>query len=57
MNAERVALVDGADNVIAELVLAHEEDGWLTGTVVSQQFPAKVKKALDWYDEVMETRC
>ncbi len=56
MNAERVTLADAAGNVIANLLLTSEEDGWFTGTVLSQQFPPEVKRALDWYDEVVENQ-
>jgi hypothetical protein len=56
MTAENVALADDAGNVVAELLLTHEDDGWFTGTVLSQRLPPHVKEALDWYDEVVENQ-
>jgi hypothetical protein len=56
MNAERMALADADGNVLAQLLLTGEEDGWFTGTVISQRLSPEVKKALDWYDEVVENQ-
>jgi hypothetical protein len=56
MNAERVVLEDSNGNIVAQFVLTCEEDGWFTGTVISQQLPPQLKKALDWYDEVVQNQ-
>lgn len=56
MNAERVVLADPAGNVVAELLLSAEQDGWFTGTLHSQRLAPQLKKALDWYDEVVENQ-
>jgi hypothetical protein len=47
-------LVDPDGNTLAELLIADEEEGWFTGKVVWQHFPFEVKKALAWYDEVVQ---
>ena len=41
-------------NTLAELQVAGEEQGWFTGEVVWQSFPFELKKALAWYDEVVQ---
>jgi len=56
MNAERVVLTDLAGNAVAEMLLTGEQDGWFTGTLHSQRLPPQLKKALDWYDEVVENQ-
>jgi hypothetical protein len=49
----KVDLIGPDDSTLAELVIADEEEGWFTGRIVRQSFPAEVKKALTWYDEVI----
>jgi hypothetical protein len=45
----------GSDgSILAESRLNHEEEGWFSGTIVWQRFPVEIKKALDWYDEVVQ---
>jgi hypothetical protein len=56
MTAQRVALADGAGNVIAELLLTREDDGWYTGSVIAHQLPSQLKRALDWYDEAVDNQ-
>jgi hypothetical protein len=47
-------IVDAAGTLLAELIVSHAEGGWFTGKVVSQRFSSDVKRALDWYDEVVQ---
>ena len=49
----KVLLVDPEGDTLAELLIDNDEDGWFTGTVISQCFSIPVKKALEWYDEVV----
>ena len=56
MSPETLTLTDAAGNAVAELVMSHEDDGWHSGRVRSLQLPAKLKEALDWYDEVVENQ-
>jgi hypothetical protein len=50
----KVYLVGSDQNTLAEVMVADEEEGWITGTIVWQRFPAQVQKALAWYDEVLQ---
>ena len=50
----KVFLIGSDGNTLAELRIADEEEGWFTGRVVWQNFPFEVKKALAWYDEVIQ---
>ena len=52
--SKKVSLIDPSGNTLAELLIADEVDGWLSGTVICQSFPREVKKALAWYDEVVQ---
>lgn len=52
--SKKVLLIGPDGNTLAELLIAGEEEGWFTGKVVWQSFPLEVKKALAWYDEVMQ---
>jgi hypothetical protein len=56
MNPEPLTLIDAAGLPVAELLLTREDDGWLSGSVLSQRLPPKLKEALDWYDEVVENQ-
>lgn len=51
--SKKVLLVGPDGNRLAEFLIAAEEEGWLTGRVVWENFPADVNKALAWYDEVV----
>ncbi len=53
-DSNKVSLIDKDDNTLAELLIADEEEGWFTGSVVVQNFPCQVQKALAWYDEVIQ---
>jgi hypothetical protein len=50
----KVFLIGRDGNLLAEMLIADEENGWFTGRVVWQSFPFEVKKALAWYDEVVQ---
>jgi hypothetical protein len=52
--SKKVHLIGPDENTLAELLIADEEEGWLTGKVVWQHFPVEIKKALAWYDEVVQ---
>lgn len=52
--SKKVFLIGPDESRLAELLIADEEEGWLTGRVVWQRFPFEVKKALAWYDEVVQ---
>ena len=52
--SKKVSLIDTNGNKLAELLIACEEDGWFNGTVICQNLPIDVKKALAWYDEVVQ---
>ena len=52
--SKKVFLIGPDGNTLAELLIADEEEGWFTGRVVWQSFPVEVKKALAWYDEVVQ---
>ena len=52
--SKKVFLIGPDGNALAELLIADEEEGWFTGKVVWQNFPFEVKKALAWYDEVVQ---
>ncbi len=51
--SKKVFLIGPDGNTLAELLIVDEEEGWITGRVISQSFPFEVKKALAWYDEVV----
>jgi hypothetical protein len=53
VESKKVLLIAPDGNKLAELLIAGDEEGWLTGTVVWQNFPFEIKKALAWYDEVV----
>jgi hypothetical protein len=53
-DSKKVLLIDSDASTLAELIIADEEDGWFSGRVVWQRFPLEVKKALAWYDEVVQ---
>jgi len=52
-DSKKVLLIGPGGKTIAEVVIADEEEGWFTGSVISQSFPFEVKEALAWYDEVL----
>jgi hypothetical protein len=52
--SRKVFLIGSDGNTVAELLIADEDEGWFTGKVVWQSFPFEVKKALAWYDEVVQ---
>ena len=52
-DSRNVSLIGPDGNTLAELLIADEEEGWFTGTVVRRSFPPEVEKALAWYDEVV----
>jgi hypothetical protein len=52
--SRKVFLVDLEGNTLAELLIADEEEGWFTGKAGWQGFPSEAKKALAWYDEVVQ---
>ncbi len=55
MAESKKAFLIGPDgSTLAEVRIDDEEEGWFTGRVVCQNFPLEVKKALAWYDEVMQ---
>ena len=51
--SKKVFVIDPNGSPRAELLIENEEEGWFTGTVVSQDFSLEVKTALAWYDEVI----
>lgn len=51
--SKKTFLIGPNEDTLAELLIADEDEGWFTGKVVCQRFPSEVKKALDWYDEVV----
>jgi hypothetical protein len=51
--SKKVLLIGSDGNTLAELLIVDEEKGWFTGSVVWQNFPSEVRKALAWYDEVV----
>ena len=53
VGSKKVLLVGPDGHTLAELLITDDEEGWFTGRVVWQDFPAEVKKALAWYDEVV----
>lgn len=54
MKNEKLTLTDRDGNVLAEVEVTAQPDGWLVGKVVSQAFPPQFRQALAWYDEVLE---
>ncbi len=55
MAESKKVLLIGPDAItLAELLITDEEEGWYTGTVVWQNLPVEAKKALAWYDEVLQ---
>jgi hypothetical protein len=55
MSLTKKAFLAASDGTtLAELLIEDEEQGWFTGRVVSQNFPSEVRKALAWYDEVLQ---
>jgi hypothetical protein len=51
--SKKVLVIDPSGSPRAELLVENEEEGWFTGTVVSQDFSREVRAALAWYDEVI----
>jgi hypothetical protein len=51
--SKKVLLTDANGKALAELLISDEDEGWFTGRVVWQNFPAEVKKVLGWYGEVV----
>ncbi|MFT5522770.1 MAG: hypothetical protein ACI9HK_000714 [Pirellulaceae bacterium] len=43
--------VDGQE--IAQVAIRDIEDGWYHGALVQDSFPVDLKRALEWYDEVV----
>jgi hypothetical protein len=56
MKSERLNLVDGLGNCLADVEIASQEDGWFVGRLVSHRFTPEIRAALDWYDEVVENQ-
>jgi hypothetical protein len=52
--SKKVFLIGPDGNTLAELLIADEEEGWFTGRVIWHSFPFEVRKALIWYDEVVQ---
>ncbi len=52
--SKKVLLIGPDAGTLAELLITDEEEGWYTGTVVWRNLPAEAKKALAWYDEVVQ---
>lgn len=52
--SKRVFLIGPNGDMLAELLIDDEEEGWFIGKVIWQSFPCEVKKSLDWYDEVIQ---
>ncbi|GEM_PF-5191330 len=54
MRHEKLTLIDAEGNPLAHLEAMADGNDWFVGKVVSEQFPAPLKDALAWYDEVVE---
>jgi hypothetical protein len=53
-DSKKISLIDPSGNTLAELLIADEVESWFNGTVICQNLPIGVKKALAWYDEVVQ---
>ena len=48
-----VFLIDENASKVAEFQITDEEDGWFLGKVIWQTMPSDMRRALDWYDEIV----
>lgn len=48
-----VFLIDENESELAEFQITGDEDGWFLGKVIWHAIPPDLKKALDWYDEIV----
>jgi hypothetical protein len=52
--SRKAFLIGSNGTALAELRITSEDEGWFSGKLVWQNFPFEVKKALAWYDEVVQ---
>jgi len=56
LTPETLNLLDGSGTSVAQLHIASEEGDWSYGRVVVDDFSPELRKAIEWYDEVVENQ-
>ena len=49
-------LIDSQGRELAQVNVTDIEDGWYYGKLSNESFSAELRKALDWYDEVVTSQ-